>query len=196
MNKEQLRYKILSKTVKTSSCWFYTGTKSSGYGIIYTDGKERVAHRLMYEAEVGEIPKGMELDHLCDVKHCVNPEHLQAVTHTENIRRGPQAVEGTLDKPLVPRKKVYCIYIKDERFRDEPKKSALINELLATHYGQFRGMPNPRKDGLPPAVTLPPVTKKPKVPSVIKTKEDAVKILSERQFTGFIDKSFSARKKK
>lgn len=135
MNDEQLMHKILSRTVKTSSCWFYTGTKSSGYGIVIVDGRERVAHRVSYELVNGKVPDGMELDHLCAVKHCINPEHLQAVTHLENSRRGPQSLRKETKNYLQPsKKKTFLLYIHNERFRDEDKKSALVNRLLEAHY--------------------------------------------------------------
>lgn len=54
-----------------------------------------LAHRLLYMAHVGEIPKGLELDHLCRVRSCVNPKHLEAVTHKENMRR---SIVGALTK--------------------------------------------------------------------------------------------------
>jgi len=51
----------------------------------------RSAHRLSYETEIGPIPEGLELDHLCRVRSCVNPLHLEPVTHQENVRRGEGA---------------------------------------------------------------------------------------------------------
>ena len=50
-----------------------------------------LAHRVYYERHVGPVPEGLELDHLCRNPGCVNPEHLEPVTHAENIRRGYQA---------------------------------------------------------------------------------------------------------
>ena len=134
MDKEQLKHKILSKTVKTSTCWFYTGTKASGYGTITVDGKRILAHRIMYEAVNGAIPDGKEIDHLCIIRHCVNPEHLQAVTHLENTRRGPQYKDGDQNHLAPSRKKTFLLYIHNERFRDEKKKSELVNKLLEGHY--------------------------------------------------------------
>lgn len=52
------------------------------------DGKPRRAHRVAYELLVGPIPEGLVLDHLCRVRHCVNPDHLEPVTKRENERRG------------------------------------------------------------------------------------------------------------
>jgi hypothetical protein len=50
-----------------------------------------IAHRLSYEWLVGPVPEGMELDHLCRVRHCVNPSHLEVVTHSVNVIRGNEA---------------------------------------------------------------------------------------------------------
>ena len=58
-----------------------------GYGYLRHQGELHKAHRLAYEAWIGEIPQGLEIDHLCSVKACVKPIHLEAVTHAENIER-------------------------------------------------------------------------------------------------------------
>lgn len=78
---------------KSGECWLWTGTIAlNGYGLIYRQGGPLVgAHRLAYEVHVGPIPKGYELDHLCRVRRCVNPAHLEPVTHSENVRRGFEA---------------------------------------------------------------------------------------------------------
>jgi hypothetical protein len=55
MDLEQIKYRILAKTVKTPNCWFFTGAKNGGYGAIIIKGKRIVAHKLMYQIEVGVL---------------------------------------------------------------------------------------------------------------------------------------------
>jgi hypothetical protein len=72
-------------------CWIWTaGLSTDGYGHIWADNYEK-AHRFAFEMHAGPIPVGMELDHLCRVRACVNPAHLEPVTHQENARRGQAA---------------------------------------------------------------------------------------------------------
>lgn len=72
-----------------SGCWLWTGTSTrKGYGTIRIDGRATMAHRFSYEFHKGPIPDGLQIDHLCRVTCCVNPDHLEAVTGRENILRG------------------------------------------------------------------------------------------------------------
>lgn len=76
------------KVEKTDSCWLWTAALSQdGYGL-FRDGRSQSAHRWLYKQLVGEIPDGLQLDHLCRVRNCVNPAHLEPVTLAENARRG------------------------------------------------------------------------------------------------------------
>lgn len=78
-----------AKVQKTDSCWLWTGvTNPDGYGKFKVAGKMVYAHRFAYELLVGPIPKGLQLDHLCRVRHCVNVGHLEPVTSRTNSLRG------------------------------------------------------------------------------------------------------------
>lgn len=95
------------RMVITSTCWLWVGTKTTkGYGIIYLNrsGKRIAqlrAHRVSYETYYGKIPEGMVVDHLCRVRNCVNPAHLEAVTIGENVLRGTAL-------SAINRQKLYC----------------------------------------------------------------------------------------
>lgn len=68
-----------------NGCWVWGGSFfRNGYGRTWKDGKTRLVHRVSYELHIGEIPAGMTVDHKCENKACVNPEHLQIVTGKEN----------------------------------------------------------------------------------------------------------------
>jgi hypothetical protein len=73
----------------SSPCWIWQLKihKVSGYGIVRVAGRDKLAHRWSYEQQHGEIPDGMQLDHLCRQRDCINPYHLEPVTPMENTRR-------------------------------------------------------------------------------------------------------------
>ncbi len=72
-----------------TGCWIWLGWIASiGYGYHMIEGKWHCAHRLVYEVYKGTIPEGLQLDHLCRNRWCVNPAHLEPVTFQENISRG------------------------------------------------------------------------------------------------------------
>lgn len=88
----ELPSRVTDKVVKTDSCWLWTGhIQPNGFGYATwrrSGGKwgKAAAHRLYYEAFVGPIPPGLEVTHICRVRHCVRPDHLRAVTHGELLR--------------------------------------------------------------------------------------------------------------
>lgn len=75
--------------VEANGCWIWTAaTSRHGYGNFWVRGSMRLAHRISYVNLKGIIPFGFDIDHLCKIKPCVNPDHLEAVSHKENVRRG------------------------------------------------------------------------------------------------------------
>lgn len=79
------------RIVVVDSCWEWIGEMGAfGYGYVRQRASRRrkFAHRAMYEMLRGPIPDGMDMDHLCRNRRCVNPDHLEPVTHRENCRRG------------------------------------------------------------------------------------------------------------
>jgi Flp pilus assembly pilin Flp len=74
---------------KQDDHWFWRGNlKTAGYGRIRLNGVKVLAHRAVYEAYVGPIPAGLTIDHLCRVRACVNPAHLEPVSMKVNVLRG------------------------------------------------------------------------------------------------------------
>lgn len=86
-------------------CWIWTGStaESGGYGRFRLDGRMHRAHRIAYQSLRGPIPPGSELDHLCRVTCCVNPDHLEPVTPRENVLRSRSVAA---DKA----RQTHCIY--------------------------------------------------------------------------------------
>lgn len=85
--KEYIESRVIPEPM--SGCWLWLGGISDrGYGIANYNKKRFKAHRFVYQTLVGEIKEGLCLDHLCRVRSCVNPKHLEQVTFQENVSRG------------------------------------------------------------------------------------------------------------
>lgn len=92
----QAEFWMKVKRVQENGCWEWQGKLRDGYGVaVLKDGKTAAAHRVAHTLLKGEIPEGLQIDHLCRNTKCVNPNHLEAVTLQENVIRGyaarPQA---------------------------------------------------------------------------------------------------------
>jgi hypothetical protein len=75
-----------AKVTKSDDCWEWTGSRGNyGHGALAVDGRNVGAHRFSYELAIGPIPTGLVIDHMCHNPPCVNPAHLRAVTHKQNI---------------------------------------------------------------------------------------------------------------
>jgi hypothetical protein len=93
-----------TKVEKTQSCWEWQASKTrDGYGnFSIGDHRMVLAHRFSYETLVGPVPDGLDLDHLCRNRACVNPTHLEPVTRAENVYRG-------IAPAAINKRKTYCI---------------------------------------------------------------------------------------
>jgi hypothetical protein len=84
-----------------TTCWLWTGaTQTNGYGSFgLGGGKSALAHRFSYESMRAEIPVGLQIDHLCRVRTCVNPWHMEPVTNRVNVLRSTNfaAVNASLE---------------------------------------------------------------------------------------------------
>lgn len=74
--------------VQEDGCWEWTGATVSGYGVLLVEDRTVFMPRWAYERFVGPIAEGLEPDHLCRVRACVRPDHLEPVTHRVNVLRG------------------------------------------------------------------------------------------------------------
>jgi hypothetical protein len=104
---EKLRERVLDRISPepNTGCWLWVGKMvPNGYGTVNVGYKRMMAHRLSYTLFKGEIPTGMEIDHKCRQKACVNPDHLEPVSRSENMirnwpfdgRNKPTCVRGHL----------------------------------------------------------------------------------------------------
>jgi hypothetical protein len=85
-------------------CWLWTASVSpKGYGYFKWNGKVGRVHRFAYLTFKGQIPDGLEVDHLCEVRHCVNPDHLQLLTHEENLLKSSNIVAINARKTHCPK---------------------------------------------------------------------------------------------
>lgn len=77
---------------RANGCLLWTGQiNNEGYGQLSVNGAMKLAHRVSYELSVAEIPPGLVIDHLCRVRSCIEPSHLEPVTQRENVLRSPVA---------------------------------------------------------------------------------------------------------
>ena len=106
-----------AKVNKTDTCWLWTASKNwGGYGSFRVNKKKVTAHRYSYEIYKGKIPNGLQLDHLCRNRACVNPEHHEPVTNRENVVRGKIVTDKKSGLPVGVRKTAHNKYQTQKKF--------------------------------------------------------------------------------
>lgn len=95
--------RMMTRVVEELDCWLFMGARhTNGYGNVRSKNQFgrwscKTAHKLAYEHHHGSVPEGLVVRHMCNVRNCVNPEHLTVGTHMENmadLRRANQARKG------------------------------------------------------------------------------------------------------
>lgn len=120
MNKiELLRFQKKIELDILSGCWIWKASKDAGgYGKIVINHRLCAAHRVSYEYWNGQIPNGLEIDHLCRNRNCVNPQHLEVVTRQENLLRSNITIGfKNSNQKLCPRGHYYSSIIENNKKR-------------------------------------------------------------------------------
>lgn len=119
--------RILSKVDYTPNCWVWSWSLDRhGYGQVRLNGTTRRSHRVIYELLVADVPKDLDIDHLCRNRACVNPNHLEPVTRSTNLLRGRL---WQSKKTSCPRGHDYDIETKDYRGRTVRRCSVCLKRF-------------------------------------------------------------------
>ena len=139
-----------------SGCWLWMATKDRhGYGWFYFDKKMIRAYRAAWMMFRGPIPDGLEIDHLCRVPSCVNPDHLEPVTHRENMLRGdtfgarhltkthcphghPYDEQNTFRRKDQPWRRICRICMRDSQNRNRAKRREQLRAYHRAYYAAHR----------------------------------------------------------
>lgn len=106
-----------SKVLKSKTCWVWIASTADGYGTFSIKSKNYKSHRISFFLKYGKLNPDLELDHLCRNRRCVNPDHLEEVTHQINALRGKSPVAVNNYKTCCPRGHPYDMIDGDGRRR-------------------------------------------------------------------------------
>jgi hypothetical protein len=131
---------------KTKTCWIWTRSKSGdGYGNVYWEGRNTGAHRVAYKLIQGSFPpKGLEIDHLCRNRICVNPKHLEAVQPRINKLRGVSIVAIHAKRKHCSKGHLYTLENLQKGFsHGRPWRRCRICRKLEYQKGKLNGVSRP-----------------------------------------------------
>jgi len=134
--------KKLAWDVNENGCWICTSHApgGSGYPRLRDNGKDDKAHRIIYRKYKGEIPKGYDVCHKCDIRVCINPDHLFAGTRKENIQDCVNKGRNSRgeNRPLAKLTKEQVIYIKDSIGKITGRECAKIYNVSPQQISRIR----------------------------------------------------------
>jgi hypothetical protein len=142
--------RLFGRVEITDTCWLWVGSKTPlGYGHMSFQAKPHSVHRVAYELCAGPIPEGLTIDHLCRIRHCCNPDHLEAVPLRTNILRSP------IQPSAINARKTHCkrgheftpenTYIRPLPGRKRPNRSCriCIRRHSAVQYARRKALVHP-----------------------------------------------------
>lgn len=142
-----IEWRFWPKVKIGSGCWEWTGARANGYGYVWDGNRIVRAHRHSFESMVGPIPDGMDIDHSCRNRACVNPDHLRACTRSQNLANtkmrdlNKSGFKGvTLHKQSglwVAQLKVDGVRVLTKYFKTPEEAHAAYCAALSNHRGSF-----------------------------------------------------------
>ena len=118
---EQRFWAKVDTSAGPGTCWLWMASRNNnGYGQFFADGRLVLSHRYSYELQIGPIPPGLFIDHLCRTRAGQNPRHMEPVTNAENVRRGVTGQKAAA-RASCPQGHPYSgdnLYVRASRSRD------------------------------------------------------------------------------